>query len=536
MKRILVVLMFASIVFTAETFAGGIVTNANQSAAYIRMPAQDATLSIDGVYYNPAGLVFLPDGLHISINNQYITQTRKISSTFPNMNRTEFKGGVVAPIFPGIYVAYKKDKAAFSLGFNPIGGGGSAKFDNGLPSFEQQVAVLPGALTAAGITTTQYSFQSEFEGRSLMYGIQVNGSYAINEMISFSLGIRCIIAKNFYDGYMRNIQINPNKTGFGAAYDGTNMVSAPQFFTDAAAVLTSLSTGATSLATGLAAVPAATPVSALPAGTQTQLATILGAANISTTGMNVGTAIASLNGVAPAFAAQSTTMSGYAAMTADKEADVTQSGFGYSPIIGIDLKLSDKLNIGFRYEQRAKIEAKNKTTKDDVHLWPDGVNNPNDMPTTISLGAQYKATDKLKLAGGVHYYFDKGAEYGKVKSRTATGVPTFYDNKDVIDNNFLEIALGGEYAVSDKLLVSAGYLRTQSGVNELYQSDLSHSLSTNTLGAGGKYIINDKVGVNVGIMYSNYLKETKPFTTPLNYEETYKRYALVFALGVDLKF
>ena len=59
-------------VFSTTVFAGGIVTNANQSAQYVRMLARDASTSIDAVYYNPAGLTKLADGFHISLSNQSI--------------------------------------------------------------------------------------------------------------------------------------------------------------------------------------------------------------------------------------------------------------------------------------------------------------------------------------------------------------------------------------------------------------------------------------------------------------------------------
>ncbi|HAH58438.1 MAG TPA: hypothetical protein DCL86_09840, partial [Bacteroidales bacterium] len=66
----------------------------------------------DGVYYNPAGLTWLKQGFHISVNNQYIVQNRNIKTTFPNLNRSEFEGGVVAPFFPSVYAVYKMDKFA----------------------------------------------------------------------------------------------------------------------------------------------------------------------------------------------------------------------------------------------------------------------------------------------------------------------------------------------------------------------------------------------------------------------------------------
>lgn len=525
--------LLLSIIATGVTtwvMAGGIVTNTNQSASYIRMPAQDATLSIDAAYYNPAGLAFISDGFYVSINNQYIAQTREITSTFPGMNRKKFEGGVTAPLFPGLYMVFKKERVAFSLAVNPIGGGGSAKFVNGLPSFEQQVAVLPSSLTAAGINTTSYEFNSQFEGRSLIWGLQANGSYAVNDMISFSLGIRYVIAQNFYTGYMKDIRINPqhplNPAGAG------QMTSAPGFFT---ILSTAASTAATSLnplvggGGGGLTLSQAVALSYLTAAQATQLAAGLGVADYTTYP-------ATISQIQTAYQINAATMGAYAAMTSDKEVDVEQNGFGLSPIIGIDVKVNDRLNFGFKYEHRAKFNVKNKTKKDDAKLYPDGVTYPNDMPTTISLGVSYKATDKLGISAGAHYYFDKTAAYGRVKSRDANGFPTFYENKEVIDNNFLEIALGFEYELNDKILLSTGYLRTQSGANMKYHSDLSHSLSTNTVGLGGRYKITENIGVNLGFMKSFYLMKTKPFDIPTVYEETYKRSSTVIALGVDLKF
>ena len=46
--------------------AGGIVTNTNQSATWVRTMVRDASTGIDAVYFNPAGLVKLNDGFHFS--------------------------------------------------------------------------------------------------------------------------------------------------------------------------------------------------------------------------------------------------------------------------------------------------------------------------------------------------------------------------------------------------------------------------------------------------------------------------------------
>ncbi len=462
MRRLFINLLMAAVLYPSVSLAGGIVTNTNQSASFIRKPVQDAVIDATGTYYNPAGLVFLEEGFHLSLSNQTISQTRTITSTLPLMSRKKFEGGVSAPLFPTVYAVYKTGNLAFSFGVNPIGGGGSATFDDGLPSFEQQVAVLPPTLTDLGLETTQYSMNAAFDGSSLNWGIQFNTSYAINEMIGVSAGVRYVIANNSYTGYLRNIMIDPihplNPAGPG------NMTSAPVFFS--------------------------TLSEAAPDEETTNL------------------------------------MAGLAHRTSDKELDATQAGSGFTPVVGLNIKFSDDFNVALKYEHKTSIIMTNATTIDDVGMYPDKAEVAADMPAMLAFGASYSVLPQLRISGGVHYYFDKSADYGK-------SLP----NDEIIDNNFWEAAFGFEYALNRNLILSTGYLRTQTGVNDLYHSDLSHSLSTNSIGGGAKYMINSNLGINLGVMSTMYEAHTKSFTmSNINYDEIYDRVALTFAIGVDVKF
>ena len=78
MKR-LNLLFIGMLVSTQLLFAGGLVTNINGSAAWIRTLSRNATLGVDAVYFNPAGLSQMSNGLHLSLSNQTIMQTRTIS-------------------------------------------------------------------------------------------------------------------------------------------------------------------------------------------------------------------------------------------------------------------------------------------------------------------------------------------------------------------------------------------------------------------------------------------------------------------------
>jgi long-chain fatty acid transport protein len=453
---------FATVCLIAEmAIAGGIMTNTNQSASYIRMPARDASLSIDAVYFNPAGLTHLKDGFHLSLNNQVISQKREINSTLSSpfgFNNNDFEGTVSAPIFPSVYAAYKMNKFAFSFGFNPVGGGGGAEYATGLPSFEAPFSALPLVVSSLGVPTTQYDMDVYFKGSSIFFGFQGGVSYAISDAIGVFAGARYVMASNSYEGSLKNIQINPQHPVINPS---GGLMSASTFFTA------------------------------------------------------VGQPV-------------------FAALTADGEVEAVQKGSAITPILGLNIRPSEKFNIGIKYEFITELEVENETTKDLlVPVFPDGEKVRSDMPAMLSVGASYLLSEKLSVAAGIHYYFDKTADYGK-------SLP----NDEIIDKNFVEYALALEYKITDKVLVSGGYLRTQTGVNEKYHTDLSHSLTTNTFGFGGAYAISPMIDLNLGVMLSMYEENKKDVTyivptTPVTLipsVETYNRSALVFAIGVDFNF
>jgi len=190
--------------------------------------------------------------------------------------------------------------------------------------------------------------------------------------------------------------------------------------------------------------------------------------------------------------------------------------------------------------------VKNKTKKDvivgfkpdgtPVTQFPDGQSFHNDMPALLSLGAAYKVSDKLNVSLGYHLYFDKASDYGKTNNE---GV--YISNKTIIDKNYFEVALGIEYNITKCLLVSAGYLRAQTGVSESYQSDLSNSLTSNTGAFGFAFNVNPNIQINLGALYTMYQDSDKNFThllgtTQVPVKETYGKSNLIVAVGVDLSF
>jgi long-subunit fatty acid transport protein len=521
-----------SLFITGSLLAGGLVTNNNQSAMFTRLQNRNASTDIDAVYFNPAGLTKLGNGFFVSINNQTITQTQKVLSSFPFLNGApkEYVGDVKAPIFPGVYLVYNTGKLSFSAGFNPIGGGGGAEYKTGLSTFEMPVSVIPASLSAQGIPTTQYSADIYFKGSSAYLGYQGNIGYKINDKISVAVGMRFVSASNKYKGHINNISINPTYPAFGAAYNGS-MVLASDFFTSGAAFLNGLATSSASAAAGLSAaiaggVPAGTPLSAMPVATAAGVTQLLGAAGISTTGMNIGTAAATLNAVGPVFTSKATAMTENAGATQNVNVDATMLGTGITPIISVNYSPTEQLNVSARYEFKTKIDLKTKVAPNmGGPLFINDSIGVGDLSASLSLGATFRPTEKLMLTASFNEYFDKNVKYD---GRT-----------DEIDKNFLEYGLGVEYALTEKLRISAGWSHTTTGVNNNYQSAMSFSTNTNSFGGGFGYRITPMIDLNLAFQRAFYVEGSKPFDTVIPvpaYTETYNKSTWMIAAGLDFSF
>lgn len=473
MKRALI--LIALLAFAQFALAGGILTNTNQSAQFVRTLSRNASTDLDATYFNPAGLTQVADGFHISISNQYITQEKTIGNDFALLNNHEFIGDVNAPLFPDFYAVYKKDKMAVSFGFGPNAGGGSAEYKKGLPDFEMLASVIVPTLQASlslvdmGIQAATgvnpgfsnisgYDLDMNFKGSSVYYGFQANAAYQINDMISLAVGGRYISAVNKYEGALENITINAP-----ALYGGSQ-------------------TPGTYLRFVAAQVEAGDPVTA-----------------------------AVLNGTAAILDEA----------TGDMSVDAEQTGTGITPIFGVNLSLGEKLNVGIKYEMETSLELVNKTTADDVGLFPDGEKNQANIPAILSTGFSYALTPAFDAAVSFTYYFDKEADWG--------------GTEELVDSNTYEVGVGLEYAVSEQLAVSAGYLLTQLGVSDEYQSALSHELSSNTFGGGIRYKLNDAIDLDLGALYAMYSEDS--VTEPqMGYTETYNRHTFDIAIGLGYHF
>jgi long-subunit fatty acid transport protein len=533
----------AAMLITGSLIAGGLVTNTNQSAAWVRLPSRNASVGIDAVYYNPAGLMKLENGFHASVSNQSILQTRTIKNYYSGpggsygLNQHTYNGTVKAPLFPSIYAAYKMDKFAVSFGFNPIGGGGGAEFKNGLPSFEMSPSdLVPSLRPSTGADA--YRLNVYFKGSSTFMGYQGNVSYKVNDWISVAVGLRFVTAKNTYEGHLTDIE-----------------VELPTGWTRADVIMNGIAAGATGAAvatTGLVAAGAGSLTLAQVQGagyiTALQRAQLEGA--LTSFGYPAATPVAQADAIFKGAALKYTQT---ANLLGDQSADVAQTGSGIAPIFSVNFSPSENLNIAVKYEMATKLELTNKTKQDltvaydatgaPITMFPNGDKTRNDMPAMISVGLDYRLSTSLKLSLGSNYYFDKSADYGhKYDNDLNSATPTVHiANKDIITKNGMSVQGGLEYNISEKLLVSCGYIYSNQGANKLYQSDLNYGLATQTFGIGGAYSITDKIQINLGLGYTAYKGNSKLVDHVMNtslyqVQESYGKSTKMIGVGVDFSF
>ena len=433
---------FVMLIVSIPTFAGGLLTNTNQHVSFLRMLARGASIDIDGVYSNPAGLAFLPgDGLYLSLNGQSAYQTRNISTTFPLFpeegNRRYYKGTASAPFIPSFRGAYKKGDGTISGSFAVVGGGGKASFDDGLGMFDSMIMGNISQASGGQITPSMYSINSAMDGSQFIYGVQLGLSYKINDWLSVFAGGRMNYFSGGYEGFL-TATVNSNIPNLGG----------------------------------------------------TELAAI--------------------------------------------ELDCDQTGWGITPILGADVKLG-KWNIGLKYEFLTNLNLENKTRKAEVRAsgvampddelnplasFKDGVNTPSDIPALLTAAVGYEILPTLRASVEYHHFFDKAAGMAGGKEKA-------------LKHGTHEFLLGAEWDVTKQLTLSGGFQRTDYGLADDFQSDISFSCDSYSLGFGAAIKMTKHLTMNVAYFWTNYSDYDKITATG---STTYSRTNKVFGLGVDYKF
>lgn len=464
--------LFLLTLTVGQLYAGGLLTNTNQSVHFLRNPARDASTEIDAVYTNPAGIVKLKEGWHFSINSQSAFQTRTIMANSPlfkgygGEETKTFKGNASVPVVPSAMVAYRNGDWVIAGHFAISGGGGKATFNHGLPMFEAIAATgsklimdnLPQLQGGAmeGATYNPYTVDQYMSGSSMIYGGQIGAAYKINDMLSLYGGVRLNIVNNGYKGYMRGLRVNVSPD-----LQNPMLIDCKEVFDQI--------------------------LSQAPEELRPALAVL----------------------------SQSSTAEGAVV-------NVSQSGWGISPIIGAHFSYKG-LDIGVKYEFRTSLNIENKTKRDDTGMYKDGVNTPHDIPGLFTAGVSYDFTNWFNLSLGFHNFFDSEARMDGGKEKLISG-----GTKEYLG--------GMEFTLSPTVSLSGGVQFTRQGVSNAYQSDMSFALNSYSIGLGGFVNVTKDIRINAGYFWTTYSNWKDVFEQSTGIMRTFKRTNKVFGVGADFRF
>ena len=534
----------AMLMLTNFVFAGGLLTNTNQSAQFIRMLSRNASLDIDAVYYNPAGLIKLEDGWHFSVNSQTIFQDKKVYSEFPFLNNHDYLGTVQVPVFPTGYAVYKKENWAFSLGIGPNAGGGSAEFKKGLPTFEIPISMLVPGLAQLGqidpsLAVTGYSADLYFKGSSIFWGFQLGATYKINEKLSAYAGVRILPSKNVYQGHIKDIELNV----------GGNMTPAGPFLSQTAGVVNGLGNASKGVANSLQ------PIVDMGGGTYTlsevqQAGYMSPAQKAAIEGglLRMGVPqeqidMMPITGVQTVYTASGNlliatagSLSANAAQLEDKVVDTEQTGTGFTPVLGLNFSPNEDWNIGIKYEHKTYMTLTNKPNADNNYdLWGKNVNS--DVPGVLGIGLGYKGLDWLEAQVSYTMFLDKGVDWG-VNLRDINQWKSIDQSKirhRDINSSSYEVGLGLQFNISDNFSISTGGLYGGMGADDSFQSDFSYTNPFISIGGGIMWKITDRLTLDAGVSNVFYQDQTVTFKDPNvpDYTDTYGKTSISFAAGIS---
>lgn len=543
------VCLTAAIASSSATFAGGLLTNTNQHVAFNRMMSREASIGIDGVYYNPAGVVFMGEGSHLAINWQAAWQTRTINNDYKlftnNVNNPttprDFKGKAVAPVIPSFQYAYNKGRWSLQGNFALTGGGGKCTFDNGLGSFEKIVSetamgaiglagaidyaankiLIPGSINPDGTINKDkfkpmftsdkafgnkgdYSFNSYMHGRQYYFGLSAGAAYKVTDNFSVYAGLRGIYATCNYYGYVEDIKVGnmplyqvldpskENSANIELSCDQSGFGFTPMLAVDYKTGRWNFSAKyefKTRMRLKNKSVNKLPSIGNLDDNLKNQMNKLF-------TGTFMAAGMPQEQAMIKAEQASQ-------AVLADQTVVATTAGLKQQ----FDSKINEALG---EYADGKKIAG--------------------DIPSLLTVGVGYSPIDELRINVGFHWFDDYNA--------------TSYNNRNKLlkKRGTLEFNAGVEYDVTKKITVSTGWQNTNYGLTDEYMDDKSFVVGSNSVGVGGVYHITKKLDFSVAYFHTfyNHVKTSETVTlapgVSNTYNSDYTRNNSAFAAGVNITF
>ena len=195
MKKSLVIL---SLLASANAFAGSIDYLAQQDAEYFAHPAMIGKVGVSGAYYNPAGTVFLEDGLYVQLNSQTLFKTYEMD-TKENFGGLSHESDHPSAFVPSIQIVKKEGDRSYFLHAGAAAGGGAVKYKNGISAFEVIGQTIEDKFKKLG-GNVEYLGGSTVNGSSYYINTTFGMAQKINPKFSIAGGLRFMYAMRELNG------------------------------------------------------------------------------------------------------------------------------------------------------------------------------------------------------------------------------------------------------------------------------------------------------------------------------------------------
>ncbi|WP_300359667.1 outer membrane protein transport protein [Fusobacterium sp.] len=203
MKKYLAIL---SIIASANTFAGSIDYLAQQDAEYFAHPSMIGKVGVSGAFYNPAGTVFLEDGLYVQLNSQTLFKNYEMETRLPGTDKLSHESDHPSAFVPSMQIVKKEGDRAYFLHTGAAAGGGTVKYGNGISAFEViGQGIQAGLRKKAGgqlfpNAEVDYLGGSTVNGSSYYINTTFGMAQKVNSKFSVAGGVRVIYAMRELDG------------------------------------------------------------------------------------------------------------------------------------------------------------------------------------------------------------------------------------------------------------------------------------------------------------------------------------------------
>ena len=163
----------------------------NNSASYFQNPSQAGKISVEGVFYNPAGTSFVDDGTYVNLNMQNSMVEESMTLKGKKMKSHRYAGA------PSFNILHKKDNYSIFGNLSVIAGGATLRYHNGVAGIElagDTFNSLTGGRLGAKVV------KNRFTGQNRYYQLMLGGAYKINNNFSIAGGLKYVYAHRKLDG------------------------------------------------------------------------------------------------------------------------------------------------------------------------------------------------------------------------------------------------------------------------------------------------------------------------------------------------